>query len=62
MRSLVIVARRSSRFFCDAFGQEFYLRKLAKHGVKLISITQPLGDNDHRAQAMMSKVIALFDE
>src|SRR5260370_14568667 len=49
-------------FFRDAFGQEFYLRKLAKHGVKLVSITQPLGDEDDPAQAMMRKVIALFDE
>jgi site-specific DNA recombinase len=51
-----------SRFFRDAFGQEFYLRKLAKQGVKLVSITQPLGDEDDPAQAMMRKVIALFDE
>jgi hypothetical protein len=51
-----------SRFFRDAFGQEFYLRKLAKHGVKLVSITQPLGDEDDPAQAMMRKVIALFDK
>lgn len=35
---------------------------LAKHGVKLISITQPLGNDEDPAQAMMRKVIALFDE
>ena len=58
----VIVVHSYSRFFRDAFGQEFYLRKLAKHGVKLISITQPLGDDNDPAQAMMRKVIALFDE
>ncbi len=58
----VIVVHSYSRFFRDAFGQEFYLRKLAKHGVKLVSITQPLGDEDDPAQAMMRKVIALFDE
>ncbi len=40
-----------SRFFRDAFGLEFYLRKLAKHGVRLISITQELGDDP--AQVMM---------
>jgi hypothetical protein len=51
-----------SRFFRDAFGQEFYLGKLAKQGVKLISTTQPLGDDDDPAPAMMRKVIALFDE
>jgi len=55
----VIVVHSYSRFFRDAFGQEFYLRKLAKQGVKLVSITQPLGDEDDPAQAMMRKVIAL---
>lgn len=57
-----IVVHSYSRFFRDAFGQEFYLRKLAKHGVKLISITQELGDETDPAQVMMRKVIALFDE
>ena len=55
-----IVVHSFSRFFRDAFGLEFYLRKLAKHGVKLISITQELGDDP--AQIMMRQVIALFDE
>ena len=58
----VIAVHSYSRFFRDAFGQEFYLRKLAKHGVRLVSIIQPLGDDDDPAQAMMRKVIALFDE
>ncbi|WP_235940096.1 recombinase family protein [Bradyrhizobium hipponense] len=58
----VIAVHSYSRFFRDAFGQEFYLRKLAKHGVKLVSITQPLGDDDDPVQAKMRKVIALFDE
>jgi DNA invertase Pin-like site-specific DNA recombinase len=39
---------------------EFYVRKLTKHGVKLVSITQELGDDP--AQVMMRQVIALFDE
>ena len=56
----VIVVHSFSRFFRDAFGLEFYLRKLAKHGVKLVSITQELGDDP--AQIMMRQVIALFDE
>ena len=56
----VIVMHSFSRFFRDAYGLEFYLRKLAKHGVKLISITQELGDDP--AQVMMRQVIALFDE
>jgi hypothetical protein len=49
-----------SRFFRDAFGLEFYVRKLTKHGVKLVSITQEPGDDP--AQVMMRQAIALFDE
>jgi DNA invertase Pin-like site-specific DNA recombinase len=56
----VIVAHSFSRLFRDAFGLEFYLRKLAKHGVRLVSITEELGDDP--AQVMMRQVIALFDE
>ena len=37
-----------------------YIRQLAKHGVRLVSITQELGDDP--SQAMMRQVIALFDE
>ena len=36
------------------------MRKLAKHGVRLVSITQELGNDP--AQVMMRQVIALFDE
>ena len=49
----VIVAHSVSQFFRDAFGLEFYLRKPAKHGVRL------LGDDP--AQVMMRQVIALFE-
>jgi site-specific DNA recombinase len=55
-----IVVHSFSRFFRDAFGLEMYIRKLAKHGVRLVSITQELGDDP--AQIMMRQVIALFDE
>ena len=58
----LIVVHSYSRFFREAFEQEFYLRKLAKHGVKVVSITQPVGDEAEPVQAMMRKVIALFDE
>ena len=56
----VVVVHSFSRFFRDAFGLEFYVRKLAKHNVRLVSITQELGDDP--AQVMMRQVIALFDE
>lgn len=55
-----IIVHSYSRFFRDAFGLEFYVRKLAKHGVKLVSMTQELGDDP--AQVMMRQVISLFDE
>jgi site-specific DNA recombinase len=58
----LIVVHSYSRFFREAFEQEFYLRKLAKHGVKVVSMTQPVGDESEPVQAMMRKVIALFDE
>jgi site-specific DNA recombinase len=58
----VIVVHSYSRFFREAFEQEFYLRKLAKHDVKVVSITQPVGDETEPVHAMMRKVIALFDE
>ena len=49
-----------SRFFRDAFGPEFYLRKLNKSGVRRVPITQELGDDP--AQVTLRQVIALFDE
>jgi DNA invertase Pin-like site-specific DNA recombinase len=56
----LIVVHSYSRFFREAFEQEFYLRKLAKHGVKVVSITQPVGDESEPVQAMMRKVICSF--
>ena len=55
-----VVVHSYSRFFRGSFGQEFYLRKLAKAGVRLISITQELGDDP--AQVMMRQIIGMFDE
>ena len=40
-----VVVHSFSRFFRDAFDMEFYVRKLAKNGVKLLSITQEIGDD-----------------
>jgi site-specific DNA recombinase len=56
----VIVVHSFSRFFRDQFQFEFYVRKLAKNGVKLVSITQELGDDP--MSTMMRKIMALFDE
>src|SRR6476646_5871074 len=58
----LILVHSYSRFFREAFEQEFYLRKLAKHDVRVVSISQPVGDESEPVHAMMRKVIALFDE
>jgi len=58
----LIVVHSYSRFFREAFEQEFYLRRLAKHDVRVVSMTQPVGDETEPVHAMMRKVIALFDE
>lgn len=41
----VIVVHSYSRFFRDAFQLEFYLRRLQKNGVGVVSITQETGDD-----------------
>lgn len=56
----VVIVHSSSRFFRDHFGLEFYVRKLAKNGVKLVSITQAMGDDP--MHVMMRQIMALFDE
>ncbi len=56
----VIVVHSFSRFFRDHFEMEFYIRKLAKNGVKLVSITQEMGDDP--MHVMMRQIMALFDE
>lgn len=53
----VVVVHSFSRFFRDAFDMEFYVRKLAKNGVKLLSITQEIGDDP--VHQMMRQIMAL---
>ncbi len=55
-----IVIHSLSRFFRDLYGFIFYEKKLNKAGVKIISITQPTGNDP--AGEMLRKVISLFDE
>lgn len=38
----IVVVHSFSRFFRDHFEMEFYVRKLAKNGVKLVSITHKM--------------------
>ncbi|MFD9901282.1 recombinase family protein [Mesorhizobium sp. NPDC059025] len=55
-----VVVHSFSRFFRDHFELEFYVRKLAKNGIKLVSITQEMGDDP--MHVMMRQIMALFDE
>src|SRR5580658_10485957 len=56
----VVIVHSFSRFFRDHFELKFYIRKLAKNGVKLVSITQEMGDDP--MHVMMRQIMALFDE
>ena len=56
----VVVVHSFSRFFRDEFEMEYYYRKLAKNGVKLVSMTQELGDDP--IHQMMRRIMSLFDE
>lgn len=56
----VVIVRSFSRFFRDRFELEFCVRKLAKNGVRLVSMTRELGDDP--MHVMMRQIVALFDE
>lgn len=56
----LILVHSFSRFFRDQFQFEFYARKLARNGVRIISITQELGDDP--MSLMMRQIMTLFDE
>jgi site-specific DNA recombinase len=56
----MVIVHSFSRFFRDHFELEFYVRKLAKNGVKLLSITQEMGDDP--MHVMMRQIMSLFDE
>ena len=56
-----VIVHGFSRFMRDSFAFEFYVRRLAKSAVRVLSITQDVSEDDP-AQLMMRNVIALFDE
>jgi site-specific DNA recombinase len=56
----VILVHSFSRFFRDQFQFEFYARKLAKNGVRIVSITQEVGDDP--MGMMVRQMMNLFDE
>ncbi|WP_208249064.1 recombinase family protein [Rhizobium sp. T1470] len=55
-----VVVHSFSRFARDHFALEHAVRRLRKHGVRLVSITQDLGDDS--MSVMVRQVFALFDE
>jgi site-specific DNA recombinase len=55
-----VVFHSFSRFARDHFALEFQVRRLKKNGVRLVSITQHLGDDP--MGVMVRQVFALFDE
>ncbi len=56
----VVLVHSFSRFARDHFALEYHVRKLRKHGIRLTSITQDLGDDP--MSVMVRQVFALFDE
>ncbi len=56
----VVLVHSFSRFARDHFALEYHVRSLRKHGVRLISMTQDLGDDP--MSVMVRQVFALFDE
>lgn len=56
----VILVHSFSRFARDHFALEYQVRRLRKAGVRLVSITQDLGDDP--MSVMVRQVFALFDE
>lgn len=56
----IVLVHSFSRFARDHFALEYHVRRLRKHNVRLVSITQDLGDDP--MSVMVRQVFALFDE
>jgi site-specific DNA recombinase len=56
----VICVHAFSRFYRNGAEMELTIRKLRKHGVEVVSITQPTGDDP--SQELMRQIIGIFDE
>ena len=56
----VVLVHSFSRFARDHFALEMHVRRLRKAGVRLVSITQDLGEDP--MSVMVRQVFALFDE
>ncbi len=53
----VVIVHSFSRFFRDHLELEFYVRKLVKNGLKLVSITEEMRDDP--MYVMMRQIMAL---
>jgi DNA invertase Pin-like site-specific DNA recombinase len=56
----IICVHAFSRFYRNGAEMELTIRKLRKHGVEVVSVTQPTGDDP--SQQMMRQMIGIFDE
>lgn len=56
----VVLVHSFSRFARDHFALEYHVRRLRKNGVRLVSMTQDLGEDP--MSVMVRQVFALFDE
>lgn len=55
-----IVFYAFNRFFRNVAEMELTIRKLRKHGVEVVSVTQPSGDDP--SQILVRQIIGAFDE
>lgn len=56
----VICVHSFSRFYRNGAEMALTIRQLRKHGVKVVSVTQPTGSDP--AQELMRQIIGVFDE
>ena len=56
----IICVHAFSRFYRNGAEMELTIRRLRKHGVEVVSVTQPTGDDP--SQEMMRQMIGIFDE
>ena len=56
----ILLVHSFSRFFRESYGFAFYGRELAKHGVRVVSATQEVGDDS--SGLLMRSVLSAFDE
>ena len=56
----VVLVHSLSRFFRDAYAFEHYRRRLEKHGIEVVSVTQDFGDDP--SAVMVRQILNVFDE